>query len=131
MEDSVCLDTDILVDLLRDNPEVVKWIEDNKDKFEFVTTVVNVFELYSGAYKAKDGKKKIKDVEELIEKLTILDFLIKDSKEAGRFRVILEKKGKIIDIRDLFIGTIALTNGCSLKTNNKKHFSRIEGLRVV
>lgn len=38
--------------------------------------------------------------------------------------------GETIDVRDLFIGSIALSNGYKLLTNNKEHFRRIEGLEL-
>lgn len=131
MEDSICLDTDILIDLLRNNSETISWIKENKNNFKLVTTIISVFELFAGAYKAVNLKRKLKDIRELIEKLEILNISLEIAEEAGRQKAILEEKGINLDIRDLFIGSIALSNNFPLKTNNKKHFSRIEGLKLA
>ena len=59
MENSICLDTNILVDLLRNKSDAVKWVEENESNNILATTIINVFELYSGAYKAHDSENKI------------------------------------------------------------------------
>lgn len=130
MEDSVCLDTDILIDFLRNDSQTVEWIKNNEDKFILATTVINLFELYAGANKVKNNEEKIIAVDKLSERLKILGFSADVSREAGMQKAILEKSGNDIDIRDLFIGIISKSQGFSLKTNNKKHFSKINGLRL-
>jgi len=131
MEDTIALDTNILVDLLREIPKTIKWIKEYKDKYELSTTIINVFELYAGAYKDVNVEKKISDINELLQNFKILDFSIKCAKEAGKQKAKLESQGLMIDRGDLFIGSIVLSNNLPLKTNNKKHFERIEGLRLV
>lgn len=131
MEDSICLDTNILVDLLRNKDEAVMWAEENEGNKVLATTIINVFELYSGAYKAINSESKILAVKKLIERLQILYFGDKCAEEAGRLNAQLEDEGASLDKRDLFIGAIALSEGFALKTDNKKHFSRIIGLKVV
>jgi predicted nucleic acid-binding protein len=37
----------------------------------------------------------------------------------------------MIDIRDLFIASIALVNGSGVLTNNVRHFDRVKHLMVV
>ena len=131
MEDTITLDTDILVDLLREIPETLIWIKEHKDKYELSTTIINVFELYAGAYKDVNVEKKVSDINELLQNLKILDFNLESAKISGKQKALLENEGLILDVRDLFIGSIALSNNIPLKTNNKKHFSRIQGLRLV
>lgn len=131
MENFICLDSDILIDLLRGNEEVVDWIKDNEDKAIFSTTIINLFELYTGANKSSNPQEKVKAVDILKSKIKILDFNIEVSKKAGEEKAKLEINGQDLEIRDLLIGVIARTNGYSIKTNNKKHFSRINGLKIV
>ena len=131
MGDSICLDSDVLIDLLRNKKETVEWIKEHEEKDVLATTIVNVFELYSGAYKLVDSESKVIGVKRLIEKLKILNFSLNGVEEAGKQNAFLEKKGNIIDKRDLFIGIISLTEGFSIKTNNKKHFERLQGLNVL
>ena len=131
MEDTIVVDTDILVDLLREDPYIVNWFKENLNILEFKTTAINIFELFVGAYKSNNKEKEIKDVRDIIERFAILDLTIKCAEEAGKQRARLEKQGQILESRDILIGSIAVTNNFPLKTNNKKHFERIEGLRLV
>lgn len=131
MEDTVILDTDILIDLIREKPEIVAWIKEHELKDIFATTIINIFEIFYGAYKSVDSGKKLIIAEGLVERLKILDLSLESAKIAGKQKVILEEKGINLDIRDLFIGSIALSNNILLKTNNKKHFERIEGLKLA
>ncbi len=131
MEDSIVLDTDVLVDIIREKPEINKWVKENEDKYVFATTIINIFELYAGAYKDVNKEKKLIIVENLKERLKILDFDIRVAQLAGKIRVSLEDEGNPIEIRDLFIGSIVLLNNLPIKTNNKKHFSKIDGLKVL
>lgn len=131
MEDSIALDTNILIDLLREIPETVKWIKEHEEEYRLVTTIINVFELYAGAYNDVNVEKKVSDIDKLLQNFKIIDFSIKCAKEAGKQKARLESQGQMIDRGDLFIGSIVLSNNLPLKTNNKKHFERIEGLELV
>ena len=42
----------------------------------------------------------------------------------------LKKSGKILDDFDLIIAACAMTNNLTLVTNNTKHFSRIDSLKL-
>jgi len=63
--------------------------------------------------------------------MNVLNFSNGSVKMAGELMAKLEKEGKVLDFRDLFIGTIALANNYPIKTNNIKHFNRIEGLKIL
>ncbi|MAG02209.1 PIN domain nuclease [Candidatus Pacearchaeota archaeon] len=131
MGDSIIIDSDVLIDFLRKKPDVVKWFEDNKNKYDFTTTIVNVFELYTGAFKSFNSGDEIKKVSEFLKTMDIFDLTLDCAKEAGKQRANLEKQGNPLESRDILIGAIAITNNLLLKTNNKKHFERIEGLKLA
>jgi len=65
------LDTDILIDFLRKKNRAISVIKKLKEEDFLATTVINVFELFWGAYKLK-RKEKIDAVRKLIERLEIL-----------------------------------------------------------
>ncbi len=131
MENTLIIDSDILIDFFRKNPETIQWFDENKNKFNFATTIINVFELYTGAYKASNSEKRIKELENFLESIKIFKFTLDSAKEAGKQRAELEKSGQVIDMRDIFIGSIALIKNVPIKTNNIKHFKRIEGLNII
>ncbi len=128
--DKICLDTDFLVEFLRENEKAVRFIEESKESV-LATTFVNLFELYYGAFKSIRPELHLPAVEALKSKLTILNFSDDSAELAGKVRAKLSGKGETVEIRDLFIGAIALVNDFSVKTNNKKDFSKIPGLKIV
>lgn len=131
MEDKICLDTDFLVNFLRNSNEEVEFIKKNEVDKDLATTIINLFELYYGAYKSKETQNNLKAVSFVLNRINILNFSDESVKKAGEMLAKLEKEGKPIEFRDLFIGTIALVNDYSIKTKNIKHFSRIEGLQIL
>ena len=131
MEDNICLDTDFLVNFLRNKKEEREFIGNNEEKSNLATTYINVFELFYGAYKSNEHENNVKAVKELINRLYILNLSEESSRKAGEILARLEKEGNLVDFRDLLIGVIALTNNFSIKTNNVKHFSKIKELTVL
>ncbi len=125
------LDTDILVDLLRGRKKAATVIEMFEKSLERLnTTVINLFELYYGAYRLGSADE-IAAVRELENTLEILQLTPKIAEIAGKELAKLAKQGKLIDIRDLLIGIIARENKCTLVTGNIKHFERISELNIL
>ena len=125
------LDTDILVDLLRGRKKAATVIEIFEKSLERLnTTVINLFELYYGAYRLGSADE-IAAVRELENTLEILQLTPKIAEIAGKELAKLAKQGKLIDIRDLLIGIIARENKCTLVTGNIKHFERISELNIL
>ena len=52
------------------------------------------------------------------------------SKLAGEILADLERKGGIIEFRDAFIASIALTHNTTLFTRNISHFERIKTIKL-
>ncbi|MGQ4834516.1 MAG: type II toxin-antitoxin system VapC family toxin [Candidatus Asgardarchaeia archaeon] len=128
----VILDTDILIGLLRGKRDILRQIKllDEKDAI-FATTSINEFELYYGAYKSKFKKENLRSVRALLQNLEILPFVYPATEIAGRIFSELSKEGKLIEVRDLFIASIAIATNGTLLTSNVKHFKRINGLKLI
>lgn len=130
--DRVVIDTDILVDMLRNVRKTVDFIiELEKKEYLFSTTVVNVFELYYGAYKSRNHAKNLAATNELLERLIILDMKFKPAKKAGQIHAELEAEGKPIGMRDAMIGAISLKEGYSIATRNVEHLGKIKELNLI
>ena len=130
MEDKICLDSDVLIDFLKNKKEIVDWIKEKEENFELTTTAINVFELYYGEYRKKSSID-IKELDKFFENIHIFDLTKEISKKAGGLASTLEKEGNIIEFRDILIAAISIENNLSLKTNNIKHFSRIKELKII
>jgi|SRR3989344_5757121 len=131
MEDKICLDTDFLVDFLRDSKNAVDFIKQNEASKNLATTPINVFELYYGAYKSEKKEENLKAINVLLERINVLNFSVDSSKKAGEILANLEKNGELVEFRDILIGSIALVNDYSIKTNNVKHFHKMKGLSIL
>jgi tRNA(fMet)-specific endonuclease VapC len=131
MEDKICLDSDFLVNFLRNKQEEVDFVKENEISKDLATTYINAFELYYGASKSNDSNANSKAVAALLNRLTLLNFSDESAQKAGETLAKLERKGNLVDFRDLFIGTISLCEGYAIKTKNVKHFENIQGLKVV
>jgi len=127
--ETLCLDTDVLIDFLRGKNEVVDIIREIEKEFVLATTTVNLFELYFGAYKT--GKEKnVEAVNELAERIEVLELNKKSAELAGKIMAELEKKGLEIGIRDTMIAGTLLESGSILYTRNVKHFRRIKEIKL-
>lgn len=131
VEDGLIVDTDILIDLLREKDYAVTLIKELEDEVELATSAINAFELYRGAYKSQNQEKNLSSVKGLLNTLRLLN-TDEDSMEiAGKITARLERNGNMMDIRDLLIASIALVNGFGVLTNNIEHFNKIKHLRLV
>ncbi|MHA1363161.1 MAG: type II toxin-antitoxin system VapC family toxin [Candidatus Freyarchaeota archaeon] len=125
--ETLCLDTDILMDFLRG--KIKKKIERLEEEFQLTTTTINLFELYYGAYRTgREGN--VRSVDELDERLEALRFTDESAKLSGGILAELERRGQTVDFRDVMIAGIVLENDVMLYTRNVKHFERIDGIRL-
>ena len=129
MDNKILIDTDILIDFLRgdkNTTETIKRISTER----LITTDINAFELYHGAYKSKNKQINVANIEDLLNSLELLSTNRESMRKAAELIADLDKKGASIDIADLFIASICLINSASLLTRNKKHFERM-GVRLT
>jgi tRNA(fMet)-specific endonuclease VapC len=126
------IDTDLLIDLLRNHKQVTAFITKLEEKdYILATTAVNIFELHHGAHKSVESERNLEAIHALISRLVILPFTSKAAQKAGHIYAQLERKGQPIGLRDTFIAAIALTRECSVATRNQAHFSRISDLEII
>ncbi len=126
------IDTDLLIDLLRNQKQATAFITKLEEKNCILsTTAVNLFELHHGAHKSHETEKNLQAIHVLISRLSILPFTSKAAQKAGHIYAQLERQGQPIGLRDTFIAAIALTRECSVATRNQTHFSRISDLEII
>jgi predicted nucleic acid-binding protein len=132
VRNKVIIDTDILVDMLRGVEKAVKFIAELESKgFVLLTTVINAYELYYGAYKSKKRPQNLKAVRRLLERMAILKMDRKSAEKAGRIQAELESEGWPIGVRDIMIGAIAITRDYALATRNVEHLQKVKDLSLI
>jgi tRNA(fMet)-specific endonuclease VapC len=126
------MDTDILINLLRNQQQATRFVAQLEEKKTVLTTTaINIFELYHGAHKSSESERNVKAIKTLTKRLVILPLTTRAAQKAGHIYAQLEQQGTPIGLRDTLIGAIALTREYSVATLNQDHFNRILGLEII
>jgi len=119
----ICVDSDILIGFLKSAPEARLAVEKSGEGI-FCTTSVNVFEVWI-------GRKKDELVSETLSSLQIAPLDDKSAKMAADIARSLQNDGNMIDLNDLFIGAICISEGMEILTFNTRHFERLKKFGLV
>lgn len=122
----IVADSDVLIDSLRGNEPAASRVAKELKTGALVTTVVNAFELLSGAKRSREREK----VDTLLAAMTILPLSNNAARTAAAIRRDLESKGKGIGMAGYLIAGICLDRGAILLTRNRSHFERVERLSI-
>lgn len=96
---------------------------------QFIMNPITYYEIQRGLL-AINSPAKSKKFKDLCRKLETLELSNEILDVAARHYAILRKKGQLVEDADLFIAATCLVHGLVLVTNNEKHFSRIDGLKI-
>jgi len=125
-----CLDTNILVDILRNKHNAEQIVSKLDSETRNATTTVNSLELFYGANHSQNRINNVQKVQLLLQRLDVFPLSLGASERAGELMANLAHKGEIIEYRDAMIAGIVLELGMTLVTRNKKHFARIPGIKL-
>jgi len=127
----VCLDTSFIIALMRgDHNALAKLDEYTSTDTRLTTTPITACELFKGAYRSIKPEKELQKVKNTLSFLELLDFSIEASERYGRLMASEGLRGAPIGDLDAMIASIALTHGEDVITSNRKHFERVDGLKV-
>ena len=126
-----CLDTNTVSEILRGNAKTVSAMKAVIDNGSFcVIPPVVYYEIMRGLLSGV-SMRKMERFEWLLRE--IWDTMVMDEPvflKSAEIYADLRKQGQIIEDDDIFIGATALINNCILVTDNVKHFSRIQGMKI-
>lgn len=125
-----CLDSDILVSVMRGNPDARDFFEKLRRDEDLSTTIVTVCELYEGAFKSDDPKTGVQRIHALIKSLKVLGLNMGAALLFGQLTAALQKSGDSIEDFEALIACIAMSHGETLVTRNIRHFNRVSGLDI-
>ena len=120
----VLIDTSVFIEYFR---------KKRKDATLFYKLSIN-YKLYTSSicyFEYKLGSVDEAFEEILFSNITILSFTNKEAEIASHIFKELKSKNKIIEFRDIFIASTAISNHMQLATLNFSHFERIDGLELV
>lgn len=114
----VVLDTNIVIDLLKNVPAVVdKFLALKEAQTQFLICPIVVAEVYAGAF-----KREHKDVEALFDLCQRIDMDIDTGRMAGLYASQYGKAFSGIALEDYVLAATARTHRCPLWTHNRKHY---------
>ena len=120
------VDTGVFIDYLRAKDKSKTVLQNLPDNLELYISPITLYELYMGAI----TPPKWVDVKTLTDDIPVLPFTKAISEKAAIVYQELRKDNKIIEFRDIFIAATALVHDLPVLTRNKKHFTRVKGLKV-
>lgn len=122
----IVADTDVLIDYLSDRGAAAA-VQDLLNQGTIATTVVNQFELLSGA----KHSAYLERVQKLLRAMPVLPLDAPAAERASEINKSPEGAGNKISMADSLIAGIVSTRGEVLFTRNRRHFERIPGLRLA
>ncbi len=123
----IIADSDVLIDFLAGREPGVSRVTIELESRNFGTTVVTRFELLAGARnQTTEGL-----LHRLLDPLTTLPLDRAAADRAAGIRRSLESRGQAIGMADSLIAGIVLAHDAMLLTRNRKHFERVEGLKLA
>jgi predicted nucleic acid-binding protein len=88
-------------------------------------------ELYFGAYKSEKVAGNLAKIRRIENSFEIVSTGKESAQIFGMLKASLKKSGAPLDDFDLLIASCAMAHNLTLVTNNTKHFSRIDGLKLT
>jgi tRNA(fMet)-specific endonuclease VapC len=123
------LDTNIVIYVIKHRPiEVLDTF--NRHVGQTCISTITLAELLHGAEKSAKVDHNLRQVEDFVSRLVVLDYGSKAAAHYGDIRSVLERKGLTIGVNDLHIAGHARSEGLTLVTNNLREFERVEAMRL-
>ena len=123
------LDTNTLIYFFKGIGDVASILL-SKSPQDILIPSIALYELEVGIAKSTKPKKRRKQLESLISRISISSFGAKEAKKAAMIRANLESKGTPIGPYDILIAGTALSTNATLVTHNTKEFERVKGLKI-
>ena len=123
------LDTDTIIYSLKGDDAIKKNLERHlADPLKI--SVITLMDLYYGAYKSNRVSGNLAKIKTIESSFEIIPSGNESAEIFGRLKASLQQTGTPLDDFDLIIASCALAHNLILVTNNEKHFSRIESLKL-
>ena len=119
------VDSSIFIDYFRKREKSKTILYKLSKNFNVVTSAICHFEIFTGV-----KESDLVFVNKLFEDIEVIPFYKECAFKASEIYKTLKKKNKIIEFRDIFIGATAIVYNLELSTLNKKHFERIDDIRI-
>lgn len=124
------IDTDWTIDYISGVERIIARVDEFRPA-GIAISILSVAELYEGAFYSRDpsaSERALQDFISSVEVLELDDAICRIfAQERGRLRA----AGTIIGDFDILIGATAIHHGLIVLTNNRRHFSRLQGIEII
>jgi tRNA(fMet)-specific endonuclease VapC len=124
------IDTSVLVDAERGGGALGRVPEDG----EHAISAITASELLHGVHRGIDGARRMRRqayVEHVLGEVETLPLTLELARIHAELWALLEARGEVIGIHDLWIAATALGHGLRIATANARDFERVPGLEVL
>ncbi len=124
------LDTNVIIDLLNGYSSILAAFK-KAYVFDSVRIPDLVYYEVLRGFEYSDPKRQKKSFELFVLRCGIEYMDMESLQESSRQYASLKKLGVTIDDDDILIGSLAITRGAVLVTNNTRHFEHLNGIQLV
>jgi len=123
------LDTNIAIYVIKRKPIAILDVFNLHARQMAISSITHA-ELLHGVEKSAAPEHNLRQVEDFVSRLVVLEYGSKAAAHYGQIRAELEKNGTPIGVNDLHIAGHARSEGFILVTNNMREFERVNALRI-
>jgi predicted nucleic acid-binding protein len=126
------LDADVIIRGEKGTFDLASWMSHYGTE-GFEVAAITVAELWHGVERASGehrGKRE-RYIRAILEELPTIPYVETTALEHARIWASLESSGQMIGDYDLIVAATAIERGSTIATFNKRHFERVEGLKVI
>jgi tRNA(fMet)-specific endonuclease VapC len=126
------LDADVIIRGEKGTFDLATWMSHYGTE-EFEVAAITVAELWHGVERAsgQHRSKRERYIRAILEELPTVPYVETTALEHARIWASLESSGQMIGDYDLIVAATAIERGSTIATFNKRHFERVEGLKVI
>ncbi|MFA5996082.1 MAG: PIN domain-containing protein [Patescibacteria group bacterium] len=124
----ILLDTDVCVELLRGNQQVI--LKRAADHDAVAISFITAGELFYGAHKSNFVAHNLLQIEKFLLTVTVIQSSVDIMQKFGEQKAKLWKSNILLPDADIMIAATALTKCDKLITGNIQHYQRFNELRI-
>ena len=124
------MDTDWAISYLKRVPRTVRRVDALRAE-GIAISIVSVAEIYEGVLNGNDPVRDERLLTDLLRQYPTIRLDVAICRIFGVERARLRALGTLIPDMDLLIGATALHHDLTLLSNNRRHFERLPGLRII
>ncbi len=124
------LDSNICIYCInRKHPEVINKVL-RRQASDITISAITKAEMYAGSYRRASAKRYRDEQDKFFERFRSLPFDDEAADFYGRIHAFLEAKGQLMGVADMQIAAIAMANGLTVVTHDRRGFWRLPELPV-